>query len=155
MTGPAPVSLVRRPRVSLARTHPKRCAVYQFPHPTGPWAYIGVAYNPRKRFAEHRRTSWWYPQVNVDHVVITWYSSWAEAHQWEVWAIQSYGTLFNDQHNRANQWRVLPPAQPVPAARSRVAVTPVPGGQQFALLPGLMAQHGIHPPGRRRRPTRN
>lgn len=71
----------------------ERTALYRFYDERETLLYVGITCDPWRRWREHVRDKWWYPQVK--HQAVTWYESRPEAEVAEWWAIRREHPNFN------------------------------------------------------------
>jgi excinuclease UvrABC nuclease subunit len=71
------------------------CYVYEVWDTRGRLAYVGIADNFERRWAQHVRSSWWLGEVEIDHVYIIGYATRREARWSEACAINEQSPIYN------------------------------------------------------------
>lgn len=77
-----------------------RTAVYRLYNSMGRLLYVGIAWNTRKRFAQHGKTQPWWKEVDMSQTEITWYGTRKLAKQQETVAIKTEFPLYNKAENK-------------------------------------------------------
>ncbi|MBZ6250357.1 GIY-YIG nuclease family protein [Streptomyces olivaceus] len=134
MTSVNPQASTATPDTQDQRAH-EPAALYRLNNAAGTLLYVGVTNNPERRFAQHRDTKDWWPQVAEK--TVDWYPSRARALAEEAALITAETPVFNIDHNPAAQHGPIdvhtpPPGMPadrVDALRAAASTLPAAVGE--------------------------
>jgi predicted GIY-YIG superfamily endonuclease len=75
-------------------------ALYRFYNAQGRLLYVGIAWNPRKRFEQHSKKQTWWREVAMSETEIEWYPMRKLAKKAETVAIKTENPLYNKAENK-------------------------------------------------------
>jgi predicted GIY-YIG superfamily endonuclease len=85
----------------------ERTALYRLYDADGRLLYVGISYQPEKRFKEHAHVKTWWHHVKQKR--IEWFASQEEALKAEAAAVKAEGPLYDNTHRFRKGWRIHPP----------------------------------------------